>query len=148
MKQIEPLEQVSASAVLDSLVMAGRMVEQRVEEALQPHGLSAAKLSALEVLAGAEEPMALGVLSHRLHCVRSNITQLVDRLEAEKLVRRVPDAEDRRSVRAAITQEGRNRYEAGCRALREVQSQMLRLLPRSEQETLARIVGRLLAGGK
>jgi DNA-binding MarR family transcriptional regulator len=36
-------------------------------------------------------------------CVRSNITQLIDRMQAEGLVRRIPDPQDRRSVRAALT---------------------------------------------
>jgi len=46
----------------------------------------------------AGEPMPLAS-SPRLRVRGSNITQLVDRLEADKLVRRVHDAADRRSLR-------------------------------------------------
>ena len=58
--------------------------------------------------------MSLGELASRLSCVRSNMTQLVDRLEAEGLARRVDDPEDRRGVKAEITALGRQRQAAGA----------------------------------
>ena len=61
--------------------------------------------------------MPLRLLAEQCSCVRSNITQLVDRLEAEKLVRRADDPKDRRSILAELTPEGRSRHAAGLRAL-------------------------------
>ena len=49
--------------------------------------LSVAKYSALKHLALADEPLSLSEMAARLVCVRSNISQLVDRLEADGLVR-------------------------------------------------------------
>jgi DNA-binding MarR family transcriptional regulator len=40
-----------------------------------------------------------------------NVTGLVDHLERDGLVERVPDTEDRRSVRARLTPAGRERIE-------------------------------------
>ena len=73
------------------LLDAARSIQERLERALEGVGLSSAKYQALEALAQARAPLTLGELAGRLRCVRSNITQLVDRLEADGLVRRVDD---------------------------------------------------------
>lgn len=128
-------------ALFQSLLFMGHLIDQGADEALQPHGLSLAKLGVLQNLVQAGEPLPLGVLSERLGCVKSNVTQLVDRLEAEDLVRRVPDPQDRRSKLATITEEGRRRYEEGRRALEGAEREMLGSLSGSDREQLARLLG-------
>ncbi len=61
-------------------------------------------------------------------CVRSNITQLVDRLEADGLVRRVDNPSDRRGVMAAATPLGIERQAAGAKLVDEVKSQFAKTL--------------------
>jgi DNA-binding MarR family transcriptional regulator len=102
-----------------------------------------AKLGALRHLSEADEPLALGQLAERISCVKSNVTQLVDRLEADGLVRRVPDPADRRSVRAAITDEGRARCRSGLKALQEAEADMVAQLPGTERATLSSLLQRL-----
>ena len=51
----------------------------------------------------------LSELASRMICVRSNITQLMGRLEADGLVQREEDPHDRRCVRATLTPLGRER---------------------------------------
>jgi DNA-binding MarR family transcriptional regulator len=92
-----------------SLLQAAQAVETRLEEALAEVDLSGPKFAALTHLVDAGEPVPLGELATQCACVRSNITQLIDRLEADKLVRRMDDAADRRSLRAAVTPLGRQR---------------------------------------
>ena len=132
--------------LLNGLMGIGQLIEQRMDEAVQVHGLSLAKMGALHNLVQRSEPVPLGVLSRELHCVKSNITQLIDRLEADKLARRVPDPEDRRSVRAEITEEGRKRFQAGRQALEEVQQEILGGLSGSEREQLLRLLARMRGG--
>src|SRR6266850_383961 len=98
-----------------SLINIGHAVEQHLEEALTQVGLSLAKFGALTHLVEAGEPLSLSECATKMTCVRSNMTQLVDRLEADGLVRRVEDPEDRRAVRAAVTPLGKTRYAAGLR---------------------------------
>ena len=62
------------------LLEAARRVQERLEGALEAIGLSMAKYAALVALVAAREPLTLSELAGRLRCVRSNITQLVDRL--------------------------------------------------------------------
>ncbi len=132
--------QVLPDELLRELLAAGRIVDERLEAVLSCHGLSLAKMAVLEKLAKAGDPMALGTLSEKLGCVKSNVTQLVDRLEADKLVHRVPDAQDRRSIHAAITEGGRQRYLAGRRSLEEMQNQVLECLSEADRDELARLL--------
>src|SRR5690606_27256551 len=93
-------------AAVFAFLRAARAVEERLDEAMASVGLSAARYGVLDQLSRAGAPLALGELAGRLSCVRSNVTQLVDRLEADGLVRRVNDPTDRRSIRAALTEAG------------------------------------------
>jgi DNA-binding MarR family transcriptional regulator len=107
-----------------SILHAAKAIEDRIEGALSSVGLSMAKQSALTALEAAGEPLTLSELAEKLSCVRSNITQLVDRLETDGLVRRVADADDRRSVRAELTPLGREKQAAGAEELAKVQQDL------------------------
>ncbi len=129
--------------LVESLGRAGNIVRNRLDAALGEYGLSTAKFSILRHLVQSNEPLPLGRLADNLACVKSNITQLVDRLEEDGLVRRMPDPEDRRCMRAAITEEGRRRYELGLEAKSSVQRELLQNLSLDEQAQLAMILERL-----
>ncbi len=111
-----------------ALLHAAHAVETRVEDALEKAGLSGAKFLALTKLVEAKEPLPLGALAEQLTCVRSNITQLVDRLEADGLVRRVDDPADRRSKRAEVTALGRKRQAAGVKQVEALEARFMRTL--------------------
>ena len=111
-----------------SLLGAAHAVEDRIEASLSPLGLSLAKLNVLGTLVGSNSPLTLGDLAQKLACVRSNVTQLVDRLESDGLVRREADPADRRSIRAVITDAGRDRERAGSMALTHVQDEISQVL--------------------
>ena len=51
-------------------------------------------------------PLSMGELADRLFCDASNVTGIVDRLEARGLVERQPDPDDRRVRRLVLTAEG------------------------------------------
>lgn len=128
------------------LIWALKHVEERFEAALEPLGLSLAKFGALANLVEAGEALPLRTLADRCACVRSNMTQLVDRLEAEKLVVRADDPHDRRSVRAALTSEGRARHAEGLKVIRAVERELFSKLSARRAEELMESL-RVLAGG-
>src|SRR5215213_6423608 len=101
------------------LLDAARAVEARAEGALGAMGLSLAKLGALRHLVLASEPLTLSQLAERHCCGKSNVTQLVDRLEADGLVARASDPDDRRTVRATVTVAGRAAYDRASALLAE-----------------------------
>jgi DNA-binding MarR family transcriptional regulator len=129
-----------AQDVMWSLLQAAGAVESRLEQALAEVGLSGAKLVALTQLVEADQPITLGELAAQCACVRSNITQLIDRLEGEKLVRRLDDPKDRRSLRAAITPLGRERQALGAKQVEAVRRRLGGALKALDGAALERIV--------
>jgi DNA-binding MarR family transcriptional regulator len=119
----------STDTVMWSLIHAAQAMERRVDAALEVVELSSPKFTVLSILVDAPEPLTLSELATKASCVRSNMTQLVDRLEADGLVRRVDDPRDRRSVRAELTTLGRDRQAAGARQMETVREQFAGLLP-------------------
>jgi DNA-binding MarR family transcriptional regulator len=65
---------------------------------------------------------------------------LVDRLEADGLVERRDDPEDRRSILATITDEGRRRYEIGVQALTAAAKELLKSFKQEEIELLDQLL--------
>jgi DNA-binding MarR family transcriptional regulator len=126
---------------VEALLRAHHAVSTRLDDVLIGQGLSVAKLGVLRQLANG--PLPLGALAQRQSCVRSNITQLIDRMEAEELVRRRPDADDRRVTLAEITDAGRARLQAGLAAQGEAERALLGDLSPAESETLERLLARL-----
>jgi DNA-binding MarR family transcriptional regulator len=124
-----PHDPTDTAALFHRLIQAASLVEARLEEAVSRAGLSLAKLGVLQHLVEAGEPLPLGQLAERIACVKSNVTQLVDRLEAEGLVRRETDSEDRRIVRAVITAEGRVKYVEAARARAEAEQRLAGAIP-------------------
>jgi len=131
------------SEVIRSVFQLAQALESELEHALGEVRLSGAKFMALTHLVDAGEPMALSELASQCACVRSNITQLVDRLEAEKLVRRLDDPADRRSRRAAITPLGRTRQAAGSKKVPEVRRRLGKALAAVDHQALDRALDEL-----
>jgi DNA-binding MarR family transcriptional regulator len=129
------------------LLHTAGVVELRLEAVLSETGLSLSKFGVLHHLIRAGEALPLSRLAERLSCVKSNMTQVVDRLEVEGLVKRMDDPEDRRSVLAAVTEEGRRRYEAGDRALVEAEKQLLEGLTESDRKQLGEFLVRVSSFG-
>lgn len=123
------------------LLNAAHVLEERLEAALGGAGLSGAKFAVLGELVSAGKALPLGDLAGRLSCVKSNMTQLIDRLEADGLVQRVSCPTDRRSVKAEITSLGRGRYALGAAAIDGLHAEFQSKVPRDDREA----VGRMLA---
>jgi DNA-binding MarR family transcriptional regulator len=122
--------------IVFSVLGTAHALEARLESALGRAGLSLAKIGVLSHLAAAREPLPLRELAERLSCVRSNITQLVDRLEKDGLVRRRSDPQDRRSVRAALTPAGERAYGKGMQVLALEQRAIVRALSAGDAKHL------------
>jgi DNA-binding MarR family transcriptional regulator len=81
-------------------------------------------------------------LAERLSCCKSNITTLIDRLEADGLVQRLDAPADRRSVLASITAEGQRRHELGRQALAAAEQGVLKPFKKGELELLNTFLSR------
>ncbi|MCQ6553683.1 MarR family transcriptional regulator [Streptomyces sp. C10-9-1] len=78
---------------------------EEYEEAAAQHALTGVQARVLSLLA--LEPLPMRRVAERLKCEPSNITGIVDRLEARGLVERRPSPDDRRVKLAGATEEGR-----------------------------------------
>lgn len=141
------MKDIADRPITFELLSALHGVEAQLEGALEPIGLSLAKFGLLANLVAAEEPLSLGALADRCSCVRSNITQLVDRLEAEGLVSRADDPADRRSIRAELTAKGRAQHAAGVKATARIEQELLARLAKDQRGPLVRML-RALAGSR
>jgi DNA-binding MarR family transcriptional regulator len=100
-------------------------------------GISPPRLSALSVvvLAG---PLPIGELAATEGVAPPTMTRLVDGLERDGLVRRVPDPADRRGVLVRVTPQGSRVLGQGRKRRLAVLSQGLQRLTSTELDTLSR----------
>jgi DNA-binding MarR family transcriptional regulator len=133
---------------LFSLLHAAGTVESHVDAKLSAIGLSLPKLAALLQLTVASESLPLGELAGRLSCVKSNVTQLIDRLEADGLVSRSADPNDRRSRLAVLTAAGRKAFEEGSRIQQQAERDVFSGLTVEESQQLNALIGKIDRGPK
>lgn len=126
---------------------SAQRVETRFEDELSGVGLSISKLGVLRILVDEGQPMPLSRLAGKLSCVKSNVTQLVDRLEADGLVARINDPADRRSVLASITDAGRERFTAGIEAAGRADAALFGETSAEDRHRLEELFTRLCASG-
>ena len=83
-------------------VLAGEMAVS----VFKPAGLTPAQYNVLRILRGAGGALACGEIGGRMIAREPDMTRLIDRLEARRLVSRARDAGDRRVVSVRITPAG------------------------------------------
>lgn len=128
---------------LMGLLHTAYAAQAEVEAKLAQIDLSLPKLLALKALADAGDALPLGQLAERLSCVKSNITQLVDRLEADGLVARQADPGDRRTKLAVLTAAGRKACVAGTSLQNETERELLTTLSGEESRQLALLLEKI-----
>ncbi|NEC67775.1 MarR family transcriptional regulator [Streptomyces sp. SID9727] len=92
---------------LEVIELIGSVVARYYEEydrAAAEHSLTGAQARVLGLLS--VEPLPMRRIAQKLKCEPSNVTGIVDRLEARGLVERRPDPGDRRVKLAAPTERG------------------------------------------
>jgi DNA-binding MarR family transcriptional regulator len=95
-------------AAATSIMRAQQIVLARVDDALKPFGLTFARYEALVLLTFSRQgALPLGKMGERLMIHPTSVTNIVDRLEQQGLVRRVDHPSDRRTTLCEITSEGR-----------------------------------------
>lgn len=133
--------------LLTLLIRSGRFAESKLDQSLQSAGLTFVKWRMLDALVNAKAPVSLGKLAEHLNCVKSNVTQLTDRLESEGIVRRVTDPEDRRSTLMELTEAGKSMHGDGREALESTTKELFASSDESERDTLRKLLG-VLSGEK
>jgi DNA-binding MarR family transcriptional regulator len=107
-------------AAVTSIMRAQQVLMARLNDLLRPLGLTFPRYEALMLLSFTRRgALPLGKIGERLQVHRTSVTNIVDKLEADGLVRRVPHAEDRRATLAEITDAGRETARRATDALND-----------------------------
>ena len=107
-----PAEALPAVEAFAAIGLAARQLRARMERWCEKEGLGETRLGILFMLRHAGAAVPLGALAARMHVTPRNVTGLIDHLERDGLVARIPDPDDRRSVLAQLTERGRERVDA------------------------------------
>jgi DNA-binding MarR family transcriptional regulator len=97
------------------------------------------------VLSSQQESLSMGELSKALDVPLSTATRIADWWVKNGYAERLPDAQDRRVVRVALTRSGRNLLKAGNKLICQRVEQVLRHFTPEERETLVMLMRKLVA---
>lgn len=126
-----------AARVADRLHSAAIHLLRRLRQEDAASGLSATRLSALSVIVFAG-PLTLGELAEAEQVRPPTISRLVQGLEAEGLVKRLPDPRDGRVQRVRATARGHTLLQEGRTRRVAALARDLAALPAADLDTLAR----------
>ncbi len=99
-----------AMEAVTNIMRVQQILQASVDEALRPHGLTFARYEALVLLSFSQRgSLPMRMMGERLQLHPTSITNIVDRLEADDLVRRLRHPSDRRTTLVEITDAGRDR---------------------------------------
>ncbi|MBV1935092.1 MarR family transcriptional regulator [Streptomyces sp. BV286] len=129
--------------VVDLIGTVVARYHEEYEAAAAEHALTGAQARLLSLLS--LEPLPMRRLAQKLKCEPSNVTGIVDRLEARGLAERRPDPADRRVKLAAVTEEGL-RVARSLRDSLHFAREPLAGLSREERVSLRGLLLRMLDG--
>jgi DNA-binding MarR family transcriptional regulator len=105
-------------AAVTSIMRVQQILQSAVDGALRPHGLTFARYEALVLLVFSRRgSLPMRVMGERLQLHPTSVTNIVDRLEGDGLVKRTPHPTDRRTTLAEITGSGRDRMKQATAAV-------------------------------
>ncbi|MGW0249757.1 MarR family winged helix-turn-helix transcriptional regulator [Nocardia goodfellowii] len=135
-----------AMAILGRLGRLMAVAMPKIEAVFTAHGLQVGEFDVLAALRRSGEPFELNpsVLADTLMLSRAGMTGRLDRLESAGLVRRRADAADRRAVRVALTEQGRELIDRVVGEHVENETRLLAALSARDRGELDRIVRVLL----
>jgi DNA-binding MarR family transcriptional regulator len=132
--------------VVTGLVRTSFLVNAVYAQSSREHGLTPQQGQLLCVLMA--RPYGMGALGTVLGLAKSSITGLVDRSERNGLVRRVPDPQDTRAVRVALTAHGRKVaeefYAETCRRIERLPVGFTA----EDRHALAELLGRIVTANE
>lgn len=126
----------------DSLQRAYDVMRKSQAKYTAEHNLTAPQFNVLEVLTKSG-PVPLKRISEELLVTGANITCVVDNLEKENLVRRVPSKEDRRVIMAELTDEGKEKMNKIFPPFVKSMKEMAGVLTDTEQKELSNLLQKL-----
>jgi DNA-binding MarR family transcriptional regulator len=135
-------------AAVTSVMRVQQILLSAVDGALRPHGLTFARYEALVLLDFSRRGrLPMRVMGERLQLHPTSVTNIVDRLQADGLVRRVPHPTDRRATLVEVTPSGRAVLEDATKAVTDIDFGLTGLTPEEESQLTTLLSRVRLAAG-
>lgn len=157
--QLDPVDQILAQWLrerpdldVSPMGIIGRMgrlskhLERTIQVTFSEFGLTIAEFDVLAALRRSGQPYQLSPteLFQTLMVSSGTMTHRIDRLEQAKLVKRIPDPNDRRGTLIQLTDQGFDVIEKAVEAHVTNEHRALNALEKSEREALAGLLRKLL----
>jgi DNA-binding MarR family transcriptional regulator len=130
-------------AAVTSVMRVQQILLSAVDGALRPHGLTFARYEALVLLTFSRTGrLPMRVMGERLQLHPTSVTNIVDRLQADGLVRRIPHPTDRRATLVEITERGSALLEDATKSVTAIEFGMSGLSAEQESQ-LTELLGKV-----
>lgn len=130
-------------AAVTSVMRVQQILQAAVDSALRPHNLTFARYEALVLLTfSSRGSLPMRVMGDRLQLHPTSVTNIVDRLEQDGLVRRVPHPTDRRTTLVEIDDSGRDLMKHATESVTAVDFGLSGVTERQTQQ-LTELLGRV-----
>jgi DNA-binding MarR family transcriptional regulator len=137
---------LTVEGIVDRIGGINRRIKWMHEETLEQFGLNVTDWHVLTALRWAGEPYRrkAGELARRAELTSGAMTSRLDALEAEGLVRRLRDPDDRRSVLVELTEQGRKKHEQAMGIQAQKETMLAEALTGHEKEQLNALLRRVM----
>jgi DNA-binding MarR family transcriptional regulator len=136
---------LETEAAVERIQKISKRLHRELDKTLAAFGLSIGEWQVLMSLHNAEEQRrSPGALASACELSSGAMTNRIDRLEADGLVRRRPDPDDRRGVLVELTEEGRRLRVETVRVQAEKEALFASTLDKREREQLNGLLRRLM----
>lgn len=129
------------------LMKAYRTLARQARRSIEPSGLGVSDFAILELLLH-RGPQPVNAIGRRIDLTSGAITSAVDRLEAQGLVARTADTEDRRTRLVSLTPKGTARTREAFGVHEKAMAGVTGSLTKAERETLIKLIKKLGQGAE
>ena len=132
--------------VFVAILKAADKLSSQAEQLMKASGLTGAQYNVLRILRGAgPEGLPCNAISERLISRDPDMTRLLDRMEKRNLITRERQKEDRRVVKARITEEGLKLLKKLDAPVREIHKNQFARMSSTRQKALLELLAEVLA---
>ena len=143
----QPQFSSAAQEALLSVIVAANTINDMMDRICEEHGITRAQYNVLRILRGAHPGgHARCEIAGRMLDRASDITRLVDRLQARKLVKRSRGSKDQRQAVTVITAKGLKLLETMHPRLEDESSGILSRLSDEDCRVLSRLCAAIFGG--
>lgn len=119
-----------------SIMRVQQLISSELDAVLKPLGITFARYEVLQLISfSASGRLPLSKIGERLMVHPTSVTNAMDRLESQGLVRRIADDKDRRRTFAELTEEGERVLKESTAAITAIDFAIVGLSPEQQDQT-------------